>query len=293
MCSDRGYLLTTQAFKMGKNDSPRTSLSSLDFPEPDNVPSYSDRFSDVIDKALKEIQKEPEELAIAHKLFNDLKAKYEADNELEKELQRSSRKKEYRNKISPYSTGSSTPAFSGRSSEYSLEQTSDENSTICKLCSRKLCSRYALRKHIEKIHPSGEKIEVTFKCPDCDKILASKQGLRAHMRRHSGVDQFQCTECEKRYMYTNELRKHMIRVHKWYPEEVQDLSLFKINPDVPSDNSDREGDDDNDDDDEDSLILQALSSYSRPNSEEFSLDITLYSKSFKKGPSRAQFGQPG
>ncbi|KAE9555273.1 hypothetical protein FO519_001524 [Halicephalobus sp. NKZ332] len=259
------------------------SKSLVDVVELTTVNAPSDRFKGLIDRALEEIRKEPEELAEAHKIFETLKAKYEADRAFEShfaETPFSSKtskkisKQAYREQISPYSTGASTPARSGPNSVVSIESSSqivEVTSNVCPLCEMKMCNKYAVRKHIQKIHHQEATMASTkdlpFKCNQCSMSFTSKAGLLAHEKRHTTDDAYECPQCHKRYKFVNEFRKHMIRVHKYQPDTLKDLTKFEIG------NQDEDGSDcddllakeladlnDHDDaDNDEALLLQALS----------------------------------
>jgi len=248
------------------------------------VDAPNDNFKGLIDRALEEIRKEPEELAEAHKLFGTLKAKYEADRVFESQFREtpfSSKTKKiskqaYRDKISPYSTGASTPARSGSNSVISVEspsQTVEVTSNVCPICNLTMCNKYAVRKHIQKIHHQEANMASTkdlpFKCNECSASFASRPGLLAHEKRHKTDDTYECSECHRRYKFVNEFRKHMIRVHKFQADTLKDLTKFEIrnqNNDEDSDCDDLLANElaqlhdheDNDEDDE-SLLLKALS----------------------------------
>lgn len=66
--------------------------------------------------------------------------------------------------------------------------------------------------------PSPSKDEVRKKsdqmseCSVCKKSIASKRGLKIHMRRHSGEQPFQCGVCGRRFAFSSSRSRHM-RVH--------------------------------------------------------------------------------
>ena len=119
-------------------------------------------------QALEEIRKEKDELAEADKLLESLKAKYEADKDRSNESLKAKNKKkwEYRERKSPYSTGSSTPM---RSPPMDPPIPDSIISTIkaktCAVCERIFANRQSMLRHLARKHPDRIDDETTMKPP--------------------------------------------------------------------------------------------------------------------------------
>nr|XP_015834159.1 PREDICTED: zinc finger protein OZF isoform X42 [Tribolium castaneum] len=79
----------------------------------------------------------------------------------------------------------------------------------CPECSKILCDKNSLAKHIKTIH-RGEK--GNYVCDICGKRVASSTSLRDHRKIHTGEKNFVCQECGKAFVKRELLVTH-IRVH--------------------------------------------------------------------------------
>lgn len=52
----------------------------------------------------------------------------------------------------------------------------------------------------------------SFECSICGSMIASKRGLKIHMRKHSGEKPFSCQVCGRRFVFSSSRSRHM-RVH--------------------------------------------------------------------------------
>jgi DNA-directed RNA polymerase subunit RPC12/RpoP len=196
---------------------------------------FEDKFADVIPKALQELQKGPRDTAEADKILESLKAKHEADQKAGKLKKKSTKKHEYRDRVSPYSTASSTPALTPPMD--SIESQDDADSRTCFVCSQVLASKSSLFRHVRRKHPYAEDYTRTaisassnnnlpFNCAICSKGFVDLRVLSQHQKRHQPKS-LQCPHCNRRYAFKNEIRKHLHRVHKIeYKEIPEDLTEY-------------------------------------------------------------------
>uniref|UniRef100_A0A914YD25 C2H2-type domain-containing protein n=1 Tax=Panagrolaimus superbus TaxID=310955 RepID=A0A914YD25_9BILA len=196
--------------------------------------SFEDKFADVIPKALQELHKGPKDVAEADKILESLKAKHEADQQAGKLKKKSAKSREYRDRISPYSTASSTPALTPPMD--SLESHDEVDSRTCFICSRVLASKSSLFRHVRRKHPNAEdytravmvssKTNLPYNCAICSKGFNDLRLLSQHQKRHQPKS-LQCPHCNRRYAFKNEMRKHLHRVHKIeYCEIPDDLAEY-------------------------------------------------------------------
>ncbi|KAL2102758.1 hypothetical protein ACEWY4_001926 [Coilia grayii] len=79
---------------------------------------------------------------------------------------------------------------------------------LCALCGKAFVYMFDLKKH-QRRH---EKPKEEMPCTLCDKSFTSPEGLRCHMRIHTGEQPFQCQECGKSFSQQGNMKRHQ-RVH--------------------------------------------------------------------------------
>ena len=82
-------------------------------------------------------------------------------------------------------------------------------SFICDTCGKELTSLKSLVKH-KSLHSGGNE---KLRCPECDKVLATRATLREHLRWHEGVPRVSCHVCGKMLASEESMRKHVKAVH--------------------------------------------------------------------------------
>lgn len=75
----------------------------------------------------------------------------------------------------------------------------------CEHCGKCLNTPYTLRSHIEIMHTNSEK---KFICSYCGKPWHSKDGLKSHMRYHTGEKPYKCDYCDKRFVARSSKMTH-------------------------------------------------------------------------------------
>ena len=79
----------------------------------------------------------------------------------------------------------------------------------CDICGKELKSSKSLMEH-KFLHSAAH---ATFRCPECDKLLATRATLREHLRWHEGVPRVPCDVCGKLLANEESRRKHVRAVH--------------------------------------------------------------------------------
>lgn len=59
----------------------------------------------------------------------------------------------------------------------------------------------------------GERNEEDFPCHLCQKTFKKEWYLKLHLKRHSGLRNYQCDHCEKKFTERAILKLHVQRVH--------------------------------------------------------------------------------
>ena len=100
----------------------------------------------------------------------------------------------------------------------------------CKKCFR---SEDALKSHAESDHKSKNVQEsCEFKCPNCSKILSTKQSLREHSYTHSGERPYKCLEAGCGLLFrqssqlSNHKKTHIIEKKKRFERATINLSFL-------------------------------------------------------------------
>ena len=98
----------------------------------------------------------------------------------------------------------------------------------CDQCGESFRQRYLLKRHLmlhAGLKPESRRSDQPkekCQCTQCGKILADKDGLRKHMRRHRGEETVYCEICFKKFCTRGTLRRHQ-NVHTGFkPFECDD-----------------------------------------------------------------------
>ncbi|XP_076081213.1 uncharacterized protein LOC143052136 [Mytilus galloprovincialis] len=85
----------------------------------------------------------------------------------------------------------------------------------CKDCNRLIATKERFRRHV-RTH-TGER---PFGCEICGKRFAEKGNLNSHMKIHNDDKQFECIYCSKRFIHNRTLKKHLLIHEKPIPENT-------------------------------------------------------------------------
>ena len=108
-----------------------------------------------------------------------------------------------------------------------------QSDIVCDICKRMFGTRSCLNKHIRIQHKGERKLcpicgkhiagalsshlkshgEKRYKCTQCDKVYAWPQGLKEHLRTHSGDKPYHCEICNKRFLGSANFSKHK-KIHQ-------------------------------------------------------------------------------
>lgn len=82
-----------------------------------------------------------------------------------------------------------------------------KKSFLCVPCDKTFTTQVCLQSHNYRIHNSNRE----FKCSMCEKILTSFDGLKRHMKMHTGENlrNFKCMYCNKGFLKTSHVKRHM------------------------------------------------------------------------------------
>ncbi|XP_037936408.1 zinc finger protein 484-like [Teleopsis dalmanni] len=85
-----------------------------------------------------------------------------------------------------------------------------ETDHICKECSRKFSSKWALTQHLKRHAQIKEHI-----CKVCGVAKVTRSELQTHMRTHEpNLEKFKCTICPKEFKHKNAISRHVRVVHE-------------------------------------------------------------------------------
>lgn len=76
---------------------------------------------------------------------------------------------------------------------------------ICEFCKKVYMSRYHLKQHLNKVHPSNA---LDLKCHLCDYRTHNRFNLKGHIDRHNKAASFICDECGKGFYSRSTLKEH-------------------------------------------------------------------------------------
>lgn len=81
----------------------------------------------------------------------------------------------------------------------------------CDNCLQTFKNKIALRRHTSLYHTNTTR----FKCPECDRVLSSRQNLSEHQNTHSGLKPYICDYegCSLSFRQGSQLSVHR-RIHK-------------------------------------------------------------------------------
>ena len=94
----------------------------------------------------------------------------------------------------------------------------------CNTCLKSFATNFLVKKHIKSAHNNG-----TFvKCQECGKQLSNEDGLKVHMRKHTGKF-FSCSYCPWKSHVKSKFYHHMRLQHKneWLREEEENKDILK------------------------------------------------------------------
>ncbi|XP_066939176.1 zinc finger protein 431-like isoform X1 [Macrobrachium rosenbergii] len=83
-----------------------------------------------------------------------------------------------------------------------------ENAFTCGFCNKVFTRMDSLQKHRAR-HLKGAFAREKVECPVCHKKIVGKDGLRCHMRIHTGEKPYQCENCDETFRFRNQLDSHM------------------------------------------------------------------------------------
>ncbi|XP_066939177.1 zinc finger protein 761-like isoform X2 [Macrobrachium rosenbergii] len=82
------------------------------------------------------------------------------------------------------------------------------NAFTCGFCNKVFTRVDSLQKHRAR-HLKGAFAREKVECPVCHKKIVGKDGLRRHMRIHTGEKPYQCENCDEAFRFRNQLDSHM------------------------------------------------------------------------------------
>ncbi|XP_045193219.2 zinc finger Y-chromosomal protein 1-like [Mercenaria mercenaria] len=85
-----------------------------------------------------------------------------------------------------------------------------EQNVKCELCEFKTKSKRLLNYHMQAMH---NKDRVVFHCSNCEYTCLQRRSFQSHLKRHTGVFEFQCKTCDKKFVSKHLLTKH-VRNHR-------------------------------------------------------------------------------
>ncbi|KAH9520343.1 hypothetical protein Btru_060570 [Bulinus truncatus] len=115
-------------------------------------------------------------------------------------------------------------AFSSNSDLKTHRRThSGETPFKCDFCDRSFKQRGHRKLHIQVVHTK----DMPFKCTECESAFPTRYRFQVHMKRHSGVREYQCAYCDKGYYTLGKLNEHKKKRHasQWEEEQSRKISI--------------------------------------------------------------------
>jgi len=100
--------------------------------------------------------------------------------------------------------------YNGNDKTKSSQKVNDKPIFQCELCPYTAKKKYQLQRHFVYSHEKGSRANV---CPICDKKYYNSDGLKIHIRGHTGERPFLCTTCGKSFKRKSDLKEHFDFYH--------------------------------------------------------------------------------